>query len=1139
MPMIINKFEAIVNQYPGNTAIETMDETITYHNLNRKANCLARAIARQCANSENPAEKTNAVGIFLDHGIHQVAAVLAVLKARNLYVPFDTNYPEERLQWMIQDAGVKLIITQTKYIDTARKLLTDLPGGPCKIPLLDLEQLEDQNQLDEPDNGDGDTSPWENPTWNVAAPEEQLAYILYTSGSTGKPKGVPQTCRNVCFYTQGYVDMLGITPSDRVSYVCSFSHDAAVQDIFSALLTGAALCPLDIRGDYSVGDIPQWLMDKQVSRFHSVVTLFRYMADAVTQNMAFPHLKTIVIGGEKPHAEDGLLARKHFPGVQFGLIYGQSESSINSINFVDTSQKISKITLGMPIEGLDIMLLDDDGQEVANFQEGNIYIICPHLAPGYWQNPDATEDAFFYDEDLGPIYRTGDVGKMDFDGSIVFAGRKDGQVKIRGFRVELSEIERVLATHERIKDAAVTVIDPDAIEIQLCAYVVPSVPLSPDGATAPGSRELFDFLGQHLPDYMIPASFMLLDQMPLTPTGKVDRKSLPKPQLGAEEGAFIPPADHVEQELAQVWADVLDVPVDRIGRDSDFFVLGGHSLKAVSLTNALHKAFHVKLDLQEVFRATVLSHMARLIGLQEITPYMGIQPLEPQEHYELSYAQKRIWLLHQLNPGSAVFNMCGSARLGEKAEKNIVRKALLRLVQRHESFRTQFLEVGESVVQTVFPASPGNDGEARQSLPFEVVDFSDQAEGALEAKLEKMMEVERFTPFDLSIFPLFRMKLVKTAAPSADVIIFNMHHILSDGWSLNILFHDFAAIYQALQAGKNDSLPPLRIQYKDYAAWQNRALADADNMAQARAFWKDQLGGQLPQLKLPFDFSETQSHRQKSETNSGSGNPEHRRSPKAVQGGGPGGASPWPAGRPLGEPPEADGGFGETQSTTTDSAGYRFAVSNEITEKLRDLAAAKSASLFMVLLAAFYAFLHSLRDQEEIMVGIPGAARQHEDLKNVMGVFVNTLILKNRVDSAEPFDGFLQRVQEHTLKVLEFQGYPMEMICEDLKIKYPKLDVFFNMLNMGGSEKVDLTDFSKGHVEATQDTKFALALYITQLRNGISITCNYFTSLFKPQTIERLMEIYLRILNNITTDPSQPVARLHKSGEKRKLKRRK
>jgi fengycin family lipopeptide synthetase D len=339
---------------------------------------------------------------------------------------------------------------------------------------------------------------------------------------------------------------------------------------------------------------------------------------------------------------------------------------------------------------------------------------------------------------------------------------------------------------------------------------------------------------------------------------------------------------------------------------------------------------------------------------------------------------------------------------------------------------------------------------------------------------------EENVPFDMETPPLFRAKLVKTGQES-HILFINMHHIISDGWSVDVLEREFRLLYEASRRGRELQLEPLRIRYRDYAAWHNRLLADEEGLTQAKAFWKEQLSGGLPVLQLPFDFS-------------------------------PGG------------------------EFEKHSAGYRAAISSQVTAKLKEIAVNFNTSLFMVLLSGFYLLLSSLRGQRDIVIGIPGAARRHEDLKDIVGLFVNTLILEKSVPPDETFVDFLAGVRQNTLKVLEYQNYPMELICEEIQIKYPELQVFFNMVNIGGGPG-ELTDFQARHMETNQDTKFPLTFYISEFRNGIDITCNYFTRLFKPQTVEEIMTVYLRVLENIAADPSQTLSRYHKSTGKRKLKR--
>jgi amino acid adenylation domain-containing protein len=582
--MITGKFERIVAENRDRVAIVSGESKLTYGQLKETADQVARIVL---ARSTSPGDT---VGILLGHGTDQVIALLGVLEAHKIYVPLDSAYPLERLTRMLRDAGTGMIITDSEHVGLAKRLC-EAVAAEKEIRLLLMDEFSLEN-IPEEETG-------------KELQEEHYAYILYTSGSTGKPKGVAQTCENVCFYTDIYIKALSITPYDRITYLSSFSHDGAVQDIYSALLSGAQLCPLDIRLDVesNAANIGKWLINEKITMYHSVCSVLRYVTAALTGQQQFPNLRLVVTGGEKLYANDISAVREHFPAAALAHMYGQTESSVNTMGFVDTRQTGGKITLGEPLQGIRLLLLNEEGEQVEPYEEGEIFVACKHIAPGYWQNPEASGKAFLFDEDMGPVYRTGDLGKYDSEGNIEFIGRKDLQVKIRGFRVEPGEIESLLLEHEKITAAAVIDRERDSGETYLCAYIV-----SEETIAVPGLRQ---YLSAALPAYMIPAYFVRVAEVPLTPNGKTDRRALPAPRL--TPAAYKAPADETQQKLAAVFAKVLNISEDIISADASFFELGGNSMNLITLIADIHKEFPCEIPVAKVFEDSSIEHIALLI----------------------------------------------------------------------------------------------------------------------------------------------------------------------------------------------------------------------------------------------------------------------------------------------------------------------------------------------------------------------------------------------------------------------------------------------------------------------------------------------------------------------------------------------
>lgn len=523
--MIVKRFEEAAAQYKNKIALHMDRESLTYGELNRWANRIAsKIVTGYTAIDPGKIKNEPTVALLFDHGAGPVLGLLAALKAGKIYVPLDSTYPEKRLLYMLENCGARMILTNTRNMQLAERLSTAMP--------VDITVI----------NIDPDThKPGEKlPTGNLDIEEtgDRPAYILYTSGSTGRPKGVLQTCANVMFFAENYINALSITSADRLTFVSSFSHDGAVQDIYASLLSGAALYPFDIKTK-PISDLTGMLIRHNITLYHSVPTVFRHFAGFLGGDRVFSSLRLIVTGGEPLYQSDIYKVRQYFPGVSLAHMYGQTESSVNTMGFVNLEDDEPDITVGEALQGVELLLLRENGEEVVGYEVGEIFVACSHIAPGYWKDPDTSKKVFLRDDELGRLYRTGDLGRFNHSGNIKFVGRKDNQVKIRGNRVELREIESLLQKYEGIKETVVTakisgqINNPGKISQQalpgknsdqvLCAYLVAAKEIP--------SSQLRDYLAQYLPQYMIPSFFVPIEKIPLTPGGKVDLAALPAPAL--------------------------------------------------------------------------------------------------------------------------------------------------------------------------------------------------------------------------------------------------------------------------------------------------------------------------------------------------------------------------------------------------------------------------------------------------------------------------------------------------------------------------------------------------------------------------------------------------------------------------------
>ena len=596
---IPDRFASQVLRYPRRTAVKSRNYEWTYEELNQAANAVAHSLLDSLA-SQSRGER---IALLFEHDAPMIAGLLGTLKAGRTYVPLDPSYPKDRLAHILEDSQASALLTNTRNIALARELTGK------GLPLINVDTFARNGRVTEV---------------NVATEPHSLAYLLYTSGSTGQPKGVMQNHRNVLHFIRAYTNNLHINATDRLTLLSSYCFDAAVMDIYGALLNGATLYPVDIK-DEGLPGLSEWLSKEQITIYHSTPTVYRFFLNTQPEANRFPQLRLVVLGGEQVNRADVALYKKHFSDdcrLVNGL--GPTEATVSLQYFIDKQTNISGqgVPVGYPVEETEILLLDEAGKPAPI--RGEIAIKCEHVALGYWRNPIATAAAFLADSQAAGsrIYRTGDMGRKLPDGSIVFTGRKDFQIKIRGFRVELGEIESALSQHPAIRENVVVLRSNEAGDKRLVAYVVFK------SKTAVSENDLREFLRHKLPEYMMPARFMVLDSLPLTESGKLNRRALPEPHSTKQKGAKVTlPGTLSERLLAGIWADVLRVK--EVGLNDNFFELGGHSLLAVLLFDRILKYFGKRLPLATLFQAPTVAQLAAVIQKEGTPVWSSIVPIQP------------------------------------------------------------------------------------------------------------------------------------------------------------------------------------------------------------------------------------------------------------------------------------------------------------------------------------------------------------------------------------------------------------------------------------------------------------------------------------------------------------------------------
>ena len=797
---------------PDALAVAADDGALSYGELERRANRLARRLRRLGVKPEAR------IGVCVDRCAAAVVALLAVFKAGGAYVPLDRGYPAERLAFLIEDAGVSWVVTESRDVPS-------LPIPAAATLLLDADAAaigaEEAGELAE------------------AAGADTLAYLIYTSGSTGRPKGVAVEHGSLAAVLVGVLRELGFGASDSIPAVAALSFDISLLEVLLPLLAGGTCRllserPLDLQRVLAAM--------AAASFFHAVPALMRQVVEAVREEAAggfrFRSLRTLLVGGDRvpPDLVEDL--RSTFPAAEVRILYGPTETTIVCASCpVNDAMPGGRALLGRPLPGAELRLLDEGLEPVPQGVVGEICVGGVGVGRGYWQGDELTRERFLT-RDRGRFYRTGDLARFLSDGTLEFLGRTDQQVKIRGFRIDPGEVEVVLRDHPAVGEAVVVAAEDGSGDRRLVAYVVPSV-------REPALSQLLRaHLAERLPEFMVPSLFVPLDSLPLTAHGKLDRKALPA--VGGERPetatAYVAPATPLERELTAILAEVLGV--SQLGVHDDFFQLGGHSLLATRALARIRKRLAIEVPLRLLFEMPTVARLAGVLATRTAGEGLSAPPpLAPAFRAgptPLSYAQERLWFLDRLDPGSAVYNVSGLFRLEGELPVAALERGLGALVRRHEALRTRFAEIDGEPVQWV---------EAPQPWRLAVIDLAGLPAPARKAEFRAVATAEAWRPFDLAAGTLLRTVLLATEVRERSLLVAT-HHIVADAGSMSILVRDLALMLRPLNG--EPALAPLPVQYTDYAAWQRSWLTGAA-LEGRLSYWRRQLAGNPPTLDLPFD----------------------------------------------------------------------------------------------------------------------------------------------------------------------------------------------------------------------------------------------------------------------------------------------
>ncbi len=1138
-------FEAQAARTPAAIAVVCEGQQISYGELNGRTNQLAHHLRSLGVGPDV------LVALCMERSLEVIVGIVGILKAGGAYVPLDPSYPAERLQYMLADSRAAVLLTsqeqRTKDKEQRTDSTTDRKGvlhtppvhtppvhtppvhtppvhtPPVHTPPVHTPPADDVRATPPEDSrqptaidliADWPTiarQPTTNPDRVVLG--EHLAYIIYTSGSTGRPKGVMVQQRgllNLCYGLRAFFDDAAVTTT---ALITSFSFDISVNQVFPTLLFGRTLHIIPDTLKYDSRAFVRYLTEHQIDLFDAVPSYLNAVLTEIAPARVANQLRFILVGGER--LEKRLLAKvfEQLGGaVQIVNIYGLTEiTDINALAVIGSGDLERTVTIGRPLQNNRIYITNRDGSLQPLGVTGEVCVSGESLSRGYLYRPELTAEKFAVCpfEDGALMVRTGDVGRRLPDGTIELLGRMDHQIKLRGFRIEIGEIEALLASHPGVRENVVIVREDTPGDQRLVAYVVPTtedrgLKIEDSSLAAqeklssilyPLSSDLRQFLRDRLPDYMIPAAFVLLDELPHTPNGKIDRKALPAPGWSSEqEGGFVAPRTPTEDLVAGIWADVLTI--ERVGVHDNFFALGGHSLLATRLVSQVRDAFGIELPLRALFEAPSVAGLAEQIeaARRETTGRQAgpIRPASgpgdpstsPGRGLPLSFAQQRLWLLDQFEPGNPAYNIPLAVRLTGPLDVAAWERAINQIVGRHAALRATFVSVEGRAVQVIAPV------EAYSNTPLPVRDLTASPPGEREAEAQRLIAEEGQRPFDLAHGPLLRASLLRLGAQE-HIALLTMHHIVSDGWSMHVFIGELSTLYTAYTSdGATDDrgdgtgvvpppvpspLPPLPIQYTDFASWQADWM-QGEVLETQLAYWRQQLAGVPPVIDLPTD---------------------------------------WP----------------RAAVRTFRGARQQLSLPQNLSESLTALSQREGATPFMVLLAAFKVLLARYTGQPDIVVGTPIAGRSRGEIEGLIGCFLNTLVLRADLSGDPSFHELLWRVREVCLGAYAHQDLPFEKLLEKLQperdLSYtPLFQVFFNMLNFP-DRRITLPGLTLEVLESPEiGSKFDITLYVEERDRRFHFDLVYNADLFAPERMRGLLDQLELLLGQVAQRPEELISAL-------------
>lgn len=1021
---VLERYTAILRQFPDNVVIEDESGEYSYKSIDEKSNELAVLMQEKISDTSSPV-----IAVICDPDHHLILAFLAILKINGSIVPIDPNDSPQRVAHILSNAGAQLLITGSSY---------------------QKEEFEPKLFIDTLEFTGG-----KSPEINSTRTPDSILYIIYTSGTTGVPKGVCIQDRSLINYIGFLNGTLGINHNDTSILLSSYAFDLGYTSLWGTLLSGGKLQMVKKDTLYDVDEVISKITDKKVTYIKTTPSYFNALLNTKNFNkIERSDLKKIILGGEKIKTDDMADFKNSLRNVEIINHYGPTETTVGTVfkRIQDIEEYIERPVIGTAIPNNFVVILDDRNKEVSKYETGNIYIGGAGLAKGYLDNESLTLEKFIEHPEYGRIYATGDIGFFTLENEIMFLGRGDSQVKIRGYRVEPDEVKNVIRSYSGVTDSAVLAIESSR-DTGLYAFVA--------GVTQESSLDLAEYLKNSLPEYMIPAEILFVDKIPLTTNNKVDQQSLKNLYKEYKSGKNIPDSSKekeifvtsdLQKQLLRIWKETL--MADEITASSNFFSLGGHSLKGIQMLNKIYKEFNVKISLGDIYKypefGILSAFLLEKVNASGESLYTKISPVPVQSRYEVSNSQKRMWLSTIKKESAALFNVPMHYSVTGPLDIGVIKASFLALIQKHETLRTIFKYEDGDIYQYILPIES-------LDLDIPVIHIQDTS------SVTEFLRAERYKSFNLSgEFPI-RLNLIKKSETEY-ILVTTLHHIISDGWSREILYKEIKENYNTYLKHRHINVQPLVIQYKDYVNWHKKKYKTHEN------FWESFFAEDIPSLDFPIDYVR----------------------PGVI----------------------SYKGTAITTKIKENFAGLKQSLNEQ------------SLSLNNYLVGIYGLLIHAYTDQSKFYIGTISSGRTHVDTEQIIGSFINYLPLKIRVSSEMNFQAFLEENIKGFVRVYENEDYPFDLMVEKyLPNHNASRNPFFDTtIILHNEEEISRTIVFDDGVQIEEfiheeeigtHSKIEFKIDITVRKEELIIRLEYNTDIFSDSKMTKFLQLYTDLIEKM------------------------